>query len=430
VPSVVPAVARPPLRLSAALVIAAAWSCGGSGGPAPLASPAPANGRTVRAAPRRPSLPAGEDSCDAYAYYRYGRAQLHDHPAAAAAAFYWMQRLAPTSPLGYYSQRVALLMEDRRLLRGYIEEDRRTLQSARVAQIDSLQIRAMTLDPFFPQALDEDLLVAYFTYRIGNEMRSQATPTPFVSDGQIEGYVRTYGQEFADSSTRAWFAYGRGAYGEAAATWAAELRRDSTGTDLRARRAQALYLLGELDSARVELERALATARRAETRSMRYAYDSKVLWEYEVGRIHERLGDAAGAREAYQRALVEDLSFYPAHLRLGFLAAAGGDTATAVTELSRALEIKDDDFSSRLLLGIVLGSHRDFERATEQLRRAAEIEPWTAVPHFVMGNVKRAAGDRDGALEEYRRFLAMAGPNDPNLLPARERVAALSAPGQ
>jgi len=371
----------------------------------------------------RPALPLGADTCDAYAYYQYGLSQLKRDPAGAAAAFYWTQRLSPGIALAYYAERIALLMADRDLLRRYVEGDRRTLQSARVQQIDSLQVRALTLDPFFARLLDETLIVTYFTNLVRDELGGRAR---LESDAEIEDEVRSE-IEHADPETRTWLAHAEGFYRQAADGWAQALRRDRNSTDLRVRRAHALFLLGELDSARVELETALVAARRSDAQTMKYVYDSKVLWEYELGRIREAQGADSAARDAYQRTLVEDLSFHPAHVRLAQLALRHGDTATAVTELERAIDINGDDFSARALLGIVHARRHAVAPAAVQLRRAAEIEPWVAQPHLVLADVLLETGDRAGALAEYQRFLSLAARNDRDRERARQQLARLSA---
>ena len=376
-------------------------------------------------APRRPTLPAETDTCDASVYYQYGLAHLDRDPQVAAAAFYWTQRLSPNSALAYYAERIALLMVDPYVLRRYVEGDRSDLQSKDVRRIDSLEVRAMALDPFFPQRLDEDLIVAYYRDRVRDELRQGGELTP--SEPAIDAYVRRELQGSAPE-TRAWLAFARGYYREAADFWAGEARRDRKNTELRAERAQALFLMGELDSARAELDSALATARRSDAQKMKYVYNSKAVWEYELGRIHELQGHDSLARDAYQQALVEDLSYHPAHVRLAYVALRTRDTATAVTELERAIEVRDIDFTARLLLGTLHAARHAFGPATEQLRRAAEIEPWVADPHLVLGDVRRDAGDQEGAAAEYRRFLALASQSDPNVGPARQRLAGLSAP--
>lgn len=375
------------------------------------------------AAPRRPTLPPQADSCDATVYYRFGLTQLERDPATAAAAFYWAQRLSPNSAVTYYAQRIALLMADVGLLRNYVEGDRRTLQSARVKRIDSLQLRAVTLDPFVPQLLDEQMLMAYYRDVVRERLGADA---PTVSDFDINVYLQ---RTLADAgpATRAWLAFGRGRFAEAAAYWAGAVRRDRKDAYLRVRRSQALFLSGAPDSARAELEAALVAARRTDAEKMQFIYDSKALWEYELGRLHEAQGRDSLAREAYQRALVEDLSLHPAHVRLATVALRSADTATAVMELQRAIEVKGDDFAAHLLLGSVLAGRRALEPATVELRRAAEIEPWVAHPHLVLGDVRRDAGDREGAASEYRRFLALAAQGDPAADTARSRLAGLSA---
>jgi len=388
------------------------------------ASPLVAQHRDAAGLPRRPALPYGSDSCDAYAYYQYGLAHLRGDPASAAAAFYWTHRLSPDAAVAYYAERVALLLADERLLSGYMEEDRRTLQSPEVRRIDSLQVRALTIDPFFAEQLDEILVVTYYTNAIHDEYRQHGEE---VSPVDIEFYVR---RALADAGPgmRAWLAFGRGDYQLAAGLWAGEERRHKKNADLRFWRSRALYLMGQPDSARVELDSALAVARRSDAETMRYAYDSKVLWEYQVGRIHEVRGRDGEARDAYQRALVEDLSFEPAHVRLAYIAMRSADTANALTELRRAVEIREDDYAARLLFGTVLASRRDTAAAGEQLRRAAEIEPWVPQPHLVLGDLLDVAGDRAGAIAEYRRFVALAARRDRDLAAVRERLSALGAP--
>jgi Flp pilus assembly protein TadD len=375
-------------------------------------------------APRRPELPGGADTCNAYAYYQLGLSRLRGDPEQAAAAFYWTRRLSPDAAVAYYAERVARLLADPGLLKGYFEEDRRTLQSAEVQRIDSLEIRALAIDPFFPRQLDELLIVTYYTNLIHDEYRQHGEE---ISPLDIQYYVQTELRSLGPE-TSAWLAFGRGQYRMAADTWAGAVRHRRKDAHLRVWLARALFLLGQLDSARVELDSALATARRSDAERMKYVYDSKVIWQYEVGRIEELQGRDSAAREAYQQALVEDLSFHPAHVRLAYIAMRAVDTTTAVSELQRALEIRENDFGAHQLLGTVLAARRDTAKAAEHLRRAAEIEPWVPQPHLVLGDALRAAGDRDGAVTEYRRFLALAARSNGDAGAVRERLAALGSP--
>jgi hypothetical protein len=75
-------------------------------------------------------------------------------PAEAAAAFYWAARLQPGWADPLYGRRVALLMTDPDRLVRYMEDNRGTIRSPEIQAIDSLQLRALSLDPFLVQTFD------------------------------------------------------------------------------------------------------------------------------------------------------------------------------------------------------------------------------------------------------------------------------------
>jgi tetratricopeptide (TPR) repeat protein len=109
------------------------------------------------------------------------------------------------------------------------------------------------------------------------------------------------------------------------------------------------------------------------------------------------------------------------------LAAAKGDTATALAELALAVEIAPGEADLRYEYGyLLLASHRALESAA-QMTKAAEIDPYYAAPHFFLAAMNDASGMTEDALEHYRAFLARAANDDSHLAQARARVAALSA---
>ncbi len=384
---------------------------------------ASATAMAAQRAPRRPSLPPQTDTCDPMVYYQYGMEQLSRDPEEAAAAFYWAERLSPNTALAYYGERIARLMSDPRILRGYVERDRSTLQSKDVRRIDSLEMRAMALDPFFPERLDEELIVAYFNNQIRDNLRQQNEQN--VTDAEIDAYVRRELQD-AHGFLHAWLVYARGNYQQAADLLVTEEHRDRKDTEVRQLRARVLFLAGQKDSARAELDSALAAARRSDAQRMKLVYNSKAAWEYQRGRIDEALGSDSLARGAYQQALIEDMAYYPAHTRLAYVALRARDTTTAITELQRAIGVRDNDFNARLLLGTLQATRHAYDSATAQLTRAAELEPYVSSPHLTLADVRRDAGDRAGAIAEYRKFLSLAAMNDTDVPVARQRLAALS----
>src|SRR5690606_10993089 len=133
--------------------------------------------------------------------------------------------------------------------------------------------------------------------------------------------------------------------------------------------------------------RAVAGWRGQDEQELVRIYESKALYEHAIGLAEEAQQNLAAAREAYARALQEDLSYFPAHIRLGEVALALGDTTTAIAELALAAEAADDDAGARFHYGRLLAAANRGEEAERELRRAIELEPLFAEPYLVLGQV-------------------------------------------
>lgn len=106
---------------------------------------------------KRPAI-AGADTNSAAAYYRHALAVLDSDPARAADALYWATRLEPRWPEALYARRVAELRSDQLRMLKYLRGDKRTAQSPQIREMDSLMIRALTLNPFLHRSLDAGLV--------------------------------------------------------------------------------------------------------------------------------------------------------------------------------------------------------------------------------------------------------------------------------
>jgi tetratricopeptide (TPR) repeat protein len=171
-------------------------------------------------------------------------------------------------------------------------------------------------------------------------------------------------------------------------------------------------MIGQLDSAVAELQLALTEMRSRDTKDLVFFYDSKALFEHTIATLLEQKGDLAGAREAYGKALQEDLSYYPAHMRLGLLALGEKDTTTALSELDLAVQIAGDEPFLRYVYGWALASANRSPEALEHLKKAVETEPYFALPHVVLGQVYERQGDGKNAQAAYAAFLARASQKD------------------
>ncbi|HLM69632.1 MAG TPA: hypothetical protein VK358_18970, partial [Longimicrobium sp.] len=132
-----------------ALAAAAALVC---------ATQAPAQSTRVHDVPRRPVLWAQADTNNANTYYLHGVNRIADRPAEAAAAFYWAARLQPGWAEPLYGRRMALLMADPDRLVRYMQDNRGTLRSPEIQAIDSLQLRALSLNPFLVEIFERPMM--------------------------------------------------------------------------------------------------------------------------------------------------------------------------------------------------------------------------------------------------------------------------------
>ena len=188
-----------------------------------------------------------------------------------------------------------------------------------------------------------------------------------------------------------------------------------------------VFMIGNDDSTRGEMALALDKLRERDVKHFVYLYESKAVLEHSIGLSYEAKGDLEAAREAYGRALQEDLSYYPAHVRLGRMALTAGDTATALSELDLAVQLKGDDPWVQAHYGATLAQAGRLGDAVEHLRKAIELEPFYPIPYYLLGRVAEMMGNSAGAVEHYRGFLARASGRDPRVADVNEHLAALNA---
>lgn len=375
----------------------------------------------VHDSPARPTLYPGADTNSANAYYTHGITRLEENPAEAAAAFYWASRINPGWADPLYARRIALLMGDRRRLIDYIEGKRFIFRDREVLAIDSLHLKALTLDPFLFQKLDKHLLRRYWLELFTEASRDHTgTPDRALASFAVERMIGT-----AEPFMRAWLAYSEGRFPAAIEEYERELGRSRRKTRLRTDVARLHFLSGNNDKAAEHLRLAIEEMAREERRDLVYVYENKALLEHSLATVHLKTGDRAAAREAFGRALTEDLAYYPAHLRLSEMALQDGDTATALSEMALAVDLAPGNAAIRHAHALLLLRAKRVPDAAAELAKAVELEPHFAAPYFVLGALHEQSGMRDQALEHYRSFLARAARDDAQRAAATGRVAAL-----
>jgi tetratricopeptide (TPR) repeat protein len=369
--------------------------------------------------PRRPKMPAGADTNSARVFYDFAMSNLRKDPEKAADALYWSTRLEPTWADAYYARRIALLLSNRRRLRSYWSGDRRTIESKEIRQIDSLFYRALTLNPFVSQTLDRQLFEA-----IADDISEEYERAGAGNTAEIRFYIDREMQK-APTAMKAWLAYGDGRFEEAATLYAAAIKEDKRNEPLRLERARVLYQMNRLDSALAELKLATEDLRKRDKKDLVFVYQSKALAEHSMAIVNERLGNGDAARDAFGRALQEDLSYAPAHMQLAYMALETKDTTTALTEMELAAQLSPNDAAIHFIYGFALIASNKFAPAEAEFRKAVAANTDYAGPHFFLGRILEMAGKKPEALAEFRAYMAHAAKTDPRHAEAEEYIAML-----
>lgn len=370
--------------------------------------------------PRRPTMAAGADTNDAHAYYAFAVDIMANDPDKAADALYWTTRLEPTWADGFYARRVALHLSDPSRLLRYWGGDRRTIQSNDVRRIDSLFYHALTLNPFVSQRLDRTLFEG-----VANEIASRYERQGAGSSTAVR-YAIDRQMLSAPVADKAWMAYGDGRFDDALRLYAEAVQQDARNGPLRVDRARVFVQTGQPDSALAELTLAIADMRKRDKKELIYVYQSKALTEHSIGVVEEQLGHADAAREAYGRALQEDLSYYPAHLALSYLALEAKDTTTALSEMELVVQLESNDPATQYLYGYALAGAGRSAEAEAHLRKAIELDAVYSPPHLALAGVLERLKRPGDAAAEYTAFLARAARTDNRRGAASARLAALS----
>jgi len=364
-------------------------------------------------------MPAGADTNSARVFYDFAIANLRKDPEKAADALYWSTRLEPTWADAYYARRIALLLSNRRRLRAYWFGDRRTIESKDIRQIDSLFYRALTINPFVSQTLDRQLYEA-----IADDIADEYERQGAGNTAEIRFYIDREMQR-APTATKAWLAYGDGRFEDAATLYAAAIKEDKRNEPLRVERARVLYQMNRLDSALAELKLATEDLRKRDKKDLVFVYQSKALAEHSIAIVNERLGNSDAAREAFGRALQEDLSYAPAHMQLAYMALEAKDTTGALTEMELAAQLSPNDAAIHFIYGFALIASNKFTPAEAEFRKAVAANADYAGPHFFLGRILEMGGKRPEALAEFRAYVARAAKTDPRHAEAEEYIAML-----
>jgi tetratricopeptide (TPR) repeat protein len=350
----------------------------------------------MRDVPKRPKLDARADTNDWESYYDYGVRQLRPFPRGSLDAFYWASRLAPWSADPLFAQWVAFHMRDIKRFERYLDDDQKVLTAPDVQQSDSLLRLAFLRNPFVHRAM----AMALF----------DALP----------------GSWGGDVLSRAWLAYANQKFDKAAELFGRAIS-DKPEKLYRHRHVRAVLFVSQrqYDSALAEMTALLEKARQRDEKALVREYESKAFYEFAIGRLELARGNGQAAREAFERALTEDLAYGPAYVWLAALAGAKGDTASAMASYAQAVDLTPSDAIYRYQYAVALMKANRTHEGLEQINQAIALEPYYAESYVFKASAHEQLGQPDSARVAYRTFLDRAPRNAQNRGHATQRLAAL-----
>lgn len=329
--------------------------------------------------PRRLPLNRGADTNDWRAYYDYGYQQLSIHPSRSDTAFYWASRLAPNRAEPLYGRWVAFWLRNVSIFDDYLIDRTPREEAAHVARADSFMNEALWRNPLLVRTLE--LMI----------------------------YERLPGEYADDEWNQGWIAFGSGKADRAADLWGRMLRTHPERRPwVRYDRAVVLAALQRYDSAIGELQALLAVFDRLHRDSLVRVIDRKEYLHYGVGLLWLAVPNLDSASAAFQRALVGDLSYAPAHEGLAEIALARGDASGGAREFREALDLVPRDVWYRDRLGAALAQAGHLPEAAAQLDTVTRQEPLFSDGFYQLGIVLDAEGQHAAAAAAFRQYLALA----------------------
>lgn len=328
----------------------------------------------------RPKLPAGADTNDPAAYYKLGDSVKWRLQGLADRAFYWAVRLDPTMAEAYYAR-----WDLRRhgthhhlypdgLIRSV--DDRSPNETG---PVDSLRRAALVYNPFLDDALEIPAQISGLSER-------QANRDPIMAG--LWGYAR-------------------GDYRRAVNKLGEAIRKKPDYAGLHVPRAYAWVHMQESDSAVADLTALIHRIEQIQNSSVAPYLSTDFLY-YSIGLLRAGQKRYAESRAAYESALLENLGFYMAHVRLSASALLLHDTTTALNELETATLIRADDPMLLVFHASILSSEGRWKEAEGQLRSAIHADTDFALPYAFLGHVAEQRQDTAAARAWYREYLARA----------------------
>jgi tetratricopeptide (TPR) repeat protein len=347
--------------------------------------------------PKRPKIEAGADTNDAHAYIEWGN--LRDTPwKKSFDAYYWALRLEPNEPIHYLRLFNAVYWAQSQ---GW----RREYASGAEFATKSKEARLL------------DSLITIVNYR---EPFAHFTSTGCTVSRDWLDYVE------GDPYLTAEHYYEQGCWTQAAQWYAKTIAKYPKHLRSRLNLVRSLHYTGQHGLALAQIDTAITQIRAMDAKRTSRYYVSKEQLETMRGDIHVQTQDFFNAKKAYGKALEENLSYWPAHVRLARLASIQEEHAEALQEYDQAVQLAGSEPSVHFDYGLGLLRADKSADAEREFRKVIELEPHFALGYFNLGLALDRQGKKDEAAASYKSYLARAPKRQGKMVNlAQQRLAIL-----
>jgi len=137
----------------------------------------------------------------------------------------------------------------------------------------------------------------------------------------------------------------------------------------------------------------------------------KVVTYYQLGRVHDQLGDLQKSKNFYEKALQMDANLSHALAGLAVLYGSEGNAGTALVYLERALKVDSENPYANFNMGLHCMKQGEMDRAELHFMRASGAEALQGSAHLYLGMIYKQRKQL-GRAALYLKTSATANPRD------------------
>lgn len=173
-------------------------------------------------------------------------------------------------------------------------------------------------------------------------------------------------------------------------------------------RGYAYAQMGQYNSAIEDFQHVIDEMSQYNTKRILPVYINTAELKYLVAYAYERDKNIIAAEKEYQKVLLEDLSFYMAHVRLGRIFLAKKMTDQALQEFEAALLLEPNDAVIRYEHARTLVSMQRYDEALKDYENIISNFPKNSIAYYYSGILLNQLGKKGEALVFFQKFMEVS----------------------